>query len=500
MNDDQELLRAFAGRKSEAAFATLVQRHLPVIYAAALRQTGDAHSAEEISLSAFTLLARKAGSLTNHPALGGWLYTTTGHLAARWRRSEGRRQRREQEAHAMKETEVNPDELTAENLRPMVDDLVLALPERDRVAVLLRFFESRTYAEVGQQLGLTENAARMRVDRALELLRTQLHGRGIVSTAAALGAALTAQATLVPPAGLAASITLGASTAVAGGGLLFLMNTSILKTGVAVAAAGICAGGWLWQHHENTRLQGQIASLQAQLKPTPRATRVAAPSPDDTATTADFARLSAQVAALQGNAAASWQERADVLKELMTQCPEAQIPELEIATPEDWLDATKDPLKTDADYRRALAKVRTAVVMRFCQKLMSEALPAYRKQNGGTFPTDPAQLEPFFTNPVGPQVWQHYKIVPASRVPNLFMGGDVILTLKSPNDPDYDTQIALGTQGFGTTTFRTSILQPVTEAYRAANPGKPPSSPAALLPYAKTDAQRSAIKASMPKE
>ena len=61
MNDDQELLRAFAENKSQEAFATLVQRHLPVIYAAAFRQTGDAHRAEDIALTAFTLLARKAG-------------------------------------------------------------------------------------------------------------------------------------------------------------------------------------------------------------------------------------------------------------------------------------------------------------------------------------------------------------------------------------------------------------------------------------------------------
>jgi RNA polymerase sigma factor (sigma-70 family) len=500
MNDDQELLRAFAENKSQEAFATLVQRHLPVIYAAAFRQTGDAQRAEEIALTAFTLLARKAGSLRHHPALGGWLYTTTGHLAARWRRGEGRRRRRELEAQAMKEAEATPDEIPSETMRPIVDDLILDLPEGDRVAVLLRYFEGRSYAEIGRQLDLTENAARMRVDRALERLRTTLQRRGIVSTAAALGAALTASATLTPPLGLAAGIATSASTAAVGGGLFFLMNTSLLKTGLAVAAIGVCAGGWIWQHHENARLQDQVAALQARLKPASGAKRGSAPSPDAAPSPADFAHLSAQVAALSGSPAATWQERADVLRELVDQFPEAQIPELALATPEDWLDATKVPLITDADYRRAMAQVRTAVVVRFCKQLMNEALPAYLKQNCGTFPTDPAQLEAYFTNPVGPEVWAHYKIVPASRVPNLHMGGETIMTLKSANDPDYDTQIALGPRGMGTTEYSTSIIQPIIDAFRAANPGKVPSSPADLLPYTKTNSQRSAIQAATAKK
>src|SRR2546425_1118820 len=94
MNDDLELLRAFAEGKSQEAFATLVQQHLPMIYAAAYRQIGDAHRAEEISLAAFSLLARKAGALKAHPAIGGSRYRGSGPSGWRWRRGEGRRRRR----------------------------------------------------------------------------------------------------------------------------------------------------------------------------------------------------------------------------------------------------------------------------------------------------------------------------------------------------------------------------------------------------------------------
>jgi len=496
MPEDNALLRQFAEDKSEAAFAALVQRHLPMIYAAACRQIGDTHRAQEIALAAFSLLARKAGSLLDHPSVGGWLYTTVAHLADRTRRTEARRIRREQEAHAMHETNTSDEAIPEELFRPLVDELLLTLPERDRLVVLLRFFENQPYAEIGARLGLGENAARMRVDRALERLRVELGRRGVGSTATALATALAAQASVTPPAGLAASIvTSAAATATAaGGGLLFLMNTSIMKTGLLAAAVALGAGGLLWQHFENIRLREELAALKASRSAVagrPAATATLEPAPADT----DFLRLSNQVAALRNAPAATWQERADTLQELMAQLPEMQIPELALARPEDWLDATKTPLQSDADYRRALAQVRTSVVNRFVQESF-KGVRAYLQQHP-TLPADPTLLESYFTNPVGPEVWAHYKVVPADSIPSLGFSGNSIVTLKSPVDPTYDTLFAIGKDGFGFTDYRSLTIRPVAIAYDAANPGKPPGSPADLLPYATTNAQRAAIRAAM---
>jgi len=79
-----------------------------------------------------------------------------------------------------------------EDLHPVIDDAMHDLVEKDRVAILVRFFEQRSLAEVGEVLGVGENAARMRVDRALHRLRELLTQRGIKSTTMAVGAALTA--------------------------------------------------------------------------------------------------------------------------------------------------------------------------------------------------------------------------------------------------------------------------------------------------------------------
>ena len=266
MPSDAELLRLYADSESQEAFATLVQRHLPFAYSAALRQVaGNSHQAQEVVQTVFTLLARKARKLCDHPALVGWLYTTTHYAAAKLRRAEQRRA--QVERRAMNEVETSPDE-NWEQLRPVIDELMLGLKERDRIAVLLRFFSNQTYNEIGGQLGLTENAARMRVDRALESLRGALGRHGIASTSAALGTFLTTQAVGAVPEGLAATISVSAVPAVAGGGSLFLMNATLVKVGLVVGVLAVGSAGLIMQRRtaaENSRLHAELVATQNQL-------------------------------------------------------------------------------------------------------------------------------------------------------------------------------------------------------------------------------------------
>ncbi|MBS0632427.1 MAG: TonB family protein [Verrucomicrobia bacterium] len=270
MPTDAELLRRYADEKSEGAFAELVSRQVNLVHAVALRQCGgDAHLAEDVTQRVFTDLARKARQLSGHAVLGGWLYRSAQFAASDVVRAERRRRAREQEASTMQEIlSDHPPGGTADwqKLAPVLDAAIGELSERDRDAVVLRFFEGRPFAEIGAALRLSEDAARMRVDRALDKLHGALRRRGIASTTAALGVALAGQAAGAAPAGLAASVTgaaLAGSAAATGGGVIAIFM-SMTKLQVGIGAALLLAGGTglVVQTRANAELREEIAGLR----------------------------------------------------------------------------------------------------------------------------------------------------------------------------------------------------------------------------------------------
>ena len=172
------------------------------------KRDANPHLAEDLAQSVFVELARKAKTLQQHPALAGWLYTCVRLTAANARRAEDRRQRGNRNTKPWPNcTLQNHSDFTWRQIRPVLDDALHELAETDRAALVLRFFENLSLREVGTQLGVNENAARMRVDRALDKLQELLSRRGITSTSSALAAALVAGAVVSAPAGLAATIT-----------------------------------------------------------------------------------------------------------------------------------------------------------------------------------------------------------------------------------------------------------------------------------------------------
>jgi RNA polymerase sigma factor (sigma-70 family) len=175
MTTDAELLRAYAEKKSEAAFGELVRRQVNLVYAVALRQCGgDASLAQDVTQRVFTDLARKARQLSGHAMLGGWLHRSAWFAASDVVRAERRRRAREEEAQAMQDiSKPGVADADWKNLAPLLDEAVGELPERDRDAVVARFFEGKTFGEIGATLRLSEDAARMRVERALEKLPRQ---------------------------------------------------------------------------------------------------------------------------------------------------------------------------------------------------------------------------------------------------------------------------------------------------------------------------------------
>jgi RNA polymerase sigma factor (sigma-70 family) len=269
MSDDRQLLRRFATDRSETAFGELVTRHVTLVYSAALRQTGgDAHRAQDIAQLVFTDLARKAPALSENVVLAGWLHRATIFAARQILRGERRRRAREQEAVTMNAIQSETGNENWQQICPLLDKALERLNKTDRDALLLRFFEQQSLAQVGATLGGSEDAARKRINRALEKLRAILTRNGVTTTAAALSTVISANAIQVAPAGLAATLT-NASLAAAGTGtaftLLKIMTMTKLKLGISALVIAGATTAFVVQYQTQIKLREENESLRQQM-------------------------------------------------------------------------------------------------------------------------------------------------------------------------------------------------------------------------------------------
>ena len=202
---DQQLLRDYAERQSEEAFAELVRRHVDLVFSAALRMVCDTHLAQDVTQGVFVALAQNAGQLANHSVLSGWLHRTARNLAANTVRSETRRRTREQEAAAM--NQLNETEADWETISLYLDAGLGELDDADRDALMLRYFERKSAREMANILGLSEEAAQKRASRAVERLREIFSKRRVTIGAGGLAVLISANAVQSAPVGLATAIS-----------------------------------------------------------------------------------------------------------------------------------------------------------------------------------------------------------------------------------------------------------------------------------------------------
>jgi RNA polymerase sigma factor (sigma-70 family) len=202
--DDRQLLAAYARRSEQDAFAQLVRRHVGFVYGCALRQTHDPPTAEDVTQTVFTLLAREARAVSRRRGpLRGWLFAVARYAASNELRAAARRRRHER--RAARPEAWHPEDHTGEHSHArevpgLLDAALASLSRADREAVLLRYFGGLDARDVAAALGVSEPAARRRLSRAVERMRRYLAAGGVAMTAATFPAALAPPPE--PPAGL----------------------------------------------------------------------------------------------------------------------------------------------------------------------------------------------------------------------------------------------------------------------------------------------------------
>jgi RNA polymerase sigma factor (sigma-70 family) len=205
--NDWELIRRFAETRDETAFERIVERHGPSVLASARRQVGP-DAAADVAQTVFLVLARKASSLRRNVVLSAWLFRTTAFVVAQVRRSEARRLRRE-EGTVMTPTEPTSAEANDESHQKLglqLDEAIAALSESERQYILVRFFERRKFVELGQRFGVSEEAAKKRVSRALDRMRSFLAARGVAVSSVALTTMISENRVEALPAGWSAEL------------------------------------------------------------------------------------------------------------------------------------------------------------------------------------------------------------------------------------------------------------------------------------------------------
>ncbi|HSY42328.1 MAG TPA: sigma-70 family RNA polymerase sigma factor, partial [Candidatus Acidoferrum sp.] len=477
---DQQLLRDYADRQSEAAFAELVRRHIDLVYSAALRMVCDSHLAQDVTQGVFVALAQNARQLTEHPVLSGWLHRTARNLAANTVRSETRRRTREQEAVAM--NLLNETENDWETISLYLDDALCHLDEADRDALMLRYFEGKSAREMADILGLREEAAQKRVSRAVERLQEIFSKKRVAVGAGGLAALISANAVQSAPVGLAASVTAAvalAGTTVQTSTIIAATKTiamTTLQKSIIVGALAMAAGTGIYAAHQNSKLGREIQTLRQQQASltgqfqglqqerddaTNRLAALLAENapPESGSNQLELLRLRGELTRLQNDAndptSAAAKELVDKVKRLrqrFEQTPGAKIPEMQYLTDHDWLQAANGDLDTDLDYRRAMASLRSTAENEFAA-MLQPALNKYMAANNGQFPTDLSQLQPYFASPVDPAILQRWEITSPQTVPNIGVGSQGIVTETAPVDEVFDSRTIVGADGYGNTDY-----------------------------------------------
>ncbi len=485
-HNDSHLLRTYAERKFEPAFTELVRRHVDFVYSTAIRMVRDPHLAEDVTQGVFIALAKQAPALVARPTLAGWLHRTAQNIAAQTVRTIERRRAREQEAVAMNELISSAPETSWDQIKPHLDAALGELTDSDRDAVLLRYFQKKSAAEMAQILGISDEAAQKRLSRAVEKLREFFTHRKIAVGAGGLTVLISANAVQSAPVGLAATIAAAALAGAAATPTLVATTTGIIamttlqKTLVAVTVAAL-AGAGIYQARQAAQLRDQVQTLQQQQAPwtneiqtlrnrfADATNRLADLLAENSQLKSNFhqnelLKLRGAVARLRNDAeqvndpvvrqALRRKANVEKMKRLFLEHPEQQIPELQLLSDDYFFDLARDQdLESSNGIRKAFSEIRTSAVNQFAGELQP-ALQKFYQSNSNQPPATMLALAPFFDPPADNALLEHYHVIETGKSVVAGWSGGWAISQKDTPDLEYDRQLFVSPVGYSSAPFK----------------------------------------------
>ena len=504
---DEDLLRQYVHENSNPAFAELVRRHLNLVYSAARRQVRSASMAEDIAQSVFFDLSKNAAKLKPSQPIIAWLHLVTRRTAIDAIRQESRRQLREQTASEIAAMKSPPSPWA--QVEPLLDEALEKLNETDRHAILERYFSSKSLREVGETLGISEDAAQKRISRALDQLRTTFARRGVAVTAASLATDLSAHVIVSAPIGLGASISSGAlSTALLAQTANTLSMTALNKTLIATVLVLIASLAYETNLLGTGRsrlleVEQMIVSQKLRAQQLAEERDRANASLEQKRQILESEKHRAYDTAATESDLDAWLGRVARLKARLAEMPEKNIPEMRYLTSNDWLTVTlNNNLETDDKIRKALGELRRLAKDKpEIGPNLQSALIAYAKEHTGRPADDTGQLRPYLHPILDDEILKRYKFVSPNtgvvmRAMEFYETNEIPGTTGEDRrwlqengvvDEDYDVLMKISDRGWSVGFEYVSKfgdrVDDATQAFIKANGGEQPASASQLRPY-----------------
>jgi RNA polymerase sigma factor (sigma-70 family) len=229
---DGELLERFVSGRDEAAFAELVARHGPRVFAVCRRVLGNHHLAEDAFQATFVVLARRAHAIHPRSAVGGFLYGVARRAALE--AFAVSRRRKEILVGCLPDSPTLPKPAAEADVLAMLDEEIANLSEAYRAAVVLCELDGLSRSAAARQLGIAEGTLSSRLAAARRRLAARLKARGVAFSAGLFAALVSSANAAVPPALRAAT---GSVSAIANGVIRTMMLSKLKLAVVGVVIA-----------------------------------------------------------------------------------------------------------------------------------------------------------------------------------------------------------------------------------------------------------------------